>query len=147
MWQAIQYVTGGLTLIAFLAGVAAWTYLAKVRSRERIIATITDPKSPSAAAQEALEFFKIDTTYLADEYKYDLAKAGVICLLSLIFAGLCVYAISKSGGEPQSREVQMKIDHVYLADVQLGFRRPTGSWGCYAARLSRSEPPRLGCQR
>jgi len=127
MWEAIQYVTGGLTLIAFLAAVAAGIYTAQVRARERVLTKVTDKNHRAEQAQEVLEWFKVDTANLSREQKYDLAvaqirarekryaiAAGVVCLLTVVFGGLTAYAISveHNPSEEALRQVQMRINGI-----------------------------------
>lgn len=107
MWEAIQYVTTGLTLVAFLATVIAWAYKSKSEERERLIKTASENERVDLV-RSALEFFNIDTSGLTKEQKYELALAQiharaqrfrttaiVICVLAVILAVVSVYAISQ----------------------------------------------------
>jgi len=138
MWEAIPYVTGGLTLVAFIVAAAASVYVAQIRSRERTIKTVTD-KNRADAVQEVLQFFRIDAANLTKEHQYQLAleqirsrerryviAASLVGLLGLVFIGLTAYAIWETHDAAQGipHEVQMRINGVHLneesdADVQL----------------------------
>src|SRR5262249_38499472 len=128
MWGAIQYVTGGLTLVAFIVAAAASVYVARIRSRERTIKTVTD-KNRADAVQEVLQFFKIDTRNLTKAHQYQLAleqirsrerryviAASLVGLLGLVFVGLTAYAIWETHDAAQvvPHEVQLRINGVHL---------------------------------
>jgi hypothetical protein len=126
MWSAIQYVTGGASLVAFLAAVTAWAYRSHMVAREHLIAKL--PKEDRyKAAQDLLENLKIDTKHLTNEQKYDLAKAqirarerryaiaaGVICLLVLLFGLLTALIIRHEPDAP--RAAQLRINGVFPGD-------------------------------
>lgn len=112
MWEAIQYVTTGLTLVAFLVTVIAWAYKSKSEERERLIKTASEDKRADLV-RSALEFFDVDTTGLTPEQKYELALAQiharaqrfrttsiVVCVLAVILAAVSAYAISQNGSKP-----------------------------------------------
>jgi len=115
MWEAIQYVTSGLTLVAFLVMVIAWTYKSKTEERERLIKTASADKRADLV-RSALEFFDVDTGGLTKEHKYELAlmqiharaqrfrtTAIVVCVIALILAGVSAYAISRSSSNPSTQ--------------------------------------------
>ncbi|WP_295388976.1 hypothetical protein [uncultured Thiodictyon sp.] len=108
MWEAIQYVTTGLTFVAFLVTVIAWAYKSKSEERERLIQAASEDKRADLV-RSTLEFFDVDTTGLTKEQKYQLALAQiherarrfrtmaiVVCVLALILAGVSAYAISQT---------------------------------------------------
>ncbi len=112
MWEAIQYVTTGLTLVAFLVTVIAWAFKSKSEERERLIKAASEDKRADLV-RSALEFFEVDTTGLTKEQKYDLALAQiharaqrfrttalVVCVLAVILAGVSAFAISRNGSKP-----------------------------------------------
>lgn len=70
-WSAIQYATSGLTLAAFLAAIVLALYRRRLKSRERLIASV--PKNDRASlVQATLERFDIDTSRLTNHQAYDL---------------------------------------------------------------------------
>lgn len=123
MWEAIQYVTTGLTLVAFLVTVVAWAYKSKSEERERLIKTASEDKRADLV-RSALEFFDVDTTGLTKEQKYELALAQIharaqrfrttaitVCVLAVILAVISAYAISQTpppNGEKPKVQPQSK---------------------------------------
>ena len=59
MWEAIQYVTTGLTLVAFLVTVIAWAFKSKSEERERLIKAASEDKRADLV-RSALEFFEVE---------------------------------------------------------------------------------------
>lgn len=132
LWEKIQYVTTGLTLIAFLVSVIAWTYKSKSEERERLIKTAPDDKRGDLV-QSALEFFNINTSGLtkADQYKLALVQiharaqrfritAIVVCILAVILATVSAYAISKTSAKenknPEGQPNENKEQKVSLKE-------------------------------
>lgn len=72
MWEAIPYVTSGLTLVAFLAAIAAWACRRVVTRQERLIRTAPD-QSRAQLVRDALEFFNVDPAGLTREQQYEIA--------------------------------------------------------------------------
>lgn len=116
MWEAIQYITTGLTLVAFLVTVIAWTFKSKSEERERLIKAASEDKRADLV-RSALEFFDVDTAGLTKEQKYEIALAQiharaqrfrttaiVVCVLAVILAGISAYAISQNGSKPHPPE-------------------------------------------
>lgn len=119
MWEAIQYVTTGLTLIAFLVSVIAWTYKSKSEERERLIKTASEDKRADLV-RSALEFFDVDTVGLTKEQKYELALAQiharaqrfrttavVVCVLAIVLAAVSAYAISRTDIKLRMKEKEV----------------------------------------
>ncbi len=109
MWQAISYVTSGLTLLAFAYSVIAWIYKTKSEERERLI-RIAKEEQRAELVRNALEFFHVETKGLTKEQQYNLAleqiqsraqrfriTAAVVCFIALITAIITAFAISKVG--------------------------------------------------
>jgi len=71
MFQAIQYVTSGFTLIAFLIACAAFIARIHLSRKERLIAAAPAAKR-AELVEIALEGFKVDTTSLTKDQKYSL---------------------------------------------------------------------------
>jgi len=109
MWNAINYVTSGLALVAFLAAVTAWTYRSKTAERERLIRSATE-SDRGELVRNALEFFNIDTYGLTKEQQFKLAleqiharghrfviSAAVVCFLAVVAVSIAAYAITQHG--------------------------------------------------
>jgi hypothetical protein len=105
-WNAIQYVTGGFTLIAFLVATLSWLYKARTEERENLIKTAAEGER-ATLVRLALEFFEVATADLTKQQQYDIAIAQirakveriritaiVVCILASLLAGLTVYAIA-----------------------------------------------------
>ncbi|MCP4108066.1 MAG: hypothetical protein GY749_21390 [Desulfobacteraceae bacterium] len=108
MWEAIAYVSSGVTLAAFLAAAATWILKAKSDEKVKLIDSASD-ENKAKLVQDAMEFFHIDTTGLTKEHRYNIALeqikeranrfkliAILICILALIAAALSAYALSLS---------------------------------------------------
>lgn len=106
MWETIQHVTTGLSLVAFLVAVIARTYQSQSQKNERLIKSAPESERAKLVAN-ALEFFNIDTSGLSTEQKYNLAleqihakaqrfrtTAIVVCFLGLVLGAVAVYAMS-----------------------------------------------------
>jgi hypothetical protein len=72
MWTAINYVTSGFALIAFLAAAAAWAYKLYLEGRGRLIRSAKE-KERGELVKNALEFFNIDAARLTKEQQFKLA--------------------------------------------------------------------------
>lgn len=83
MWSVIPHITTSITLIAFLAAVAAWVYRASLKHKERLIRTAPERRtcgigraSPSKALVKGLaKELDIDESFLSrlpDEVWKDL---------------------------------------------------------------------------
>src|SRR6185295_12867024 len=101
-WNAIAYVSSGVTLVAFIVAVLAWLYRSKILQVERTIRLA--PKNKRAELVErALEFLHVETSTLTREQKYNLAlrqiherarrfliTASVVVILSCLAAAVSV---------------------------------------------------------
>nr|WP_140896180.1 collagen-like protein [Pseudomonas caspiana] len=107
MWETIQHVTTGLSLVAFLGALIAQAYQSQSQKNERLIKSAPESERGKLVAN-ALEFFNIDTSGLSSAQQYTLAleqihakaqrfrtTAIVVCFLGLVFAGVAVYAMSR----------------------------------------------------
>ena len=116
MWEAIRYVSSGITLAAFLAAVIAWSYKAKVEERERLIRT-AKPDQRADLVRNALEFFHVDTAGLTREQQYNVAieqirargqrfklLIALVGFLAAITATVAIYAIAITKPQPPSPE-------------------------------------------
>ena len=107
MWEAIAYVSSGLTLTAFLAAIAAWVYKHQSEEKERLLST-APPSKRAKLVEQALESFHVDTSGLTKEQQYNLAvqqiqaraqrfrwTAIVVIILVVIAATVAAYAINR----------------------------------------------------
>ena len=72
MWEAIQYVSGSITLVAFVADVIASTYKWKIDSKEKLIKNARE-EDRAELIRNSLEFFHVETEGLTKEQRYSLA--------------------------------------------------------------------------
>ena len=70
-WQAIQYVTGGLTLVAFVVAAAFYYLAARLRNRVEVIKSAPEKDRLEAISVSADEF-RIDLTGLSDRRKSEI---------------------------------------------------------------------------
>jgi hypothetical protein len=137
MWEAIQYVTGSLTLVAFIAAVAATMSAVTLRGQGRRIEAAPLEDRAKVIEQE-LGHFPVDTANLspaeqsrivleqirARSQQYAI-RSVVICFLALLFAVVTVFAISrdrKAERETPKAEVPTEPAH---ADADSAFKYPT----------------------
>ena len=116
MFTAIQYVTSGLTLIAFVVAVAAYMYRAKLRSMENRIKSA--PESNRAAlVDKTLEFFSVDASQLTKSQQYDIAlrqitaradrfriAAFLVFALAVVLASVAAYSYSITPGPTKEQK-------------------------------------------
>jgi hypothetical protein len=105
MWQAIQYVTGGFTLCAFIAAIIAYAYTKNIEDRRRRI-ELAPAEDRARLVSKTLEFFDIDTSSMSEKMQYDLAiaqvkarierfrlGAAIVLVVAVLGAGLTAYSI------------------------------------------------------
>jgi len=108
MWEAIAYVSSGLTLAAFVAAVAAWILKGKSEEKANLI-SLADSAAKVRLVQDALEFFHVDTKFLSPKQQLEVALeqisnraerfriiAFLIGFLAVVAASLSAYAISQN---------------------------------------------------
>jgi hypothetical protein len=117
MWPAIQYVTSGLTLSAFIIAAVVWLLGKQSRAARDRIALAPEADRPKLVAK-TLEGFDVDTTNLTREQQYDLAmkqiKArierfriiGSIVVVLGVLGAVTAYAISKRPPEQNLAQEQ-----------------------------------------
>jgi len=124
MLQAIQYVTGGLTLVAFIAAIFAIILRGKIEERRRRIETIPSKNRIQAARDEA-EFFHVDISKLPPERMFEIVmeqikrraqrfKIVAFCTVLLgfgflVLAGLSILKPQALGFPPPSPDAYFKI--------------------------------------
>ena len=112
MWESIQYVSSGLSLVAFVIAAAVWLAKSKIEERERLIQSANVEKRPDLV-RSALEFFDVDTGGLTKEQQYELALAQIharsgrfrvmttaVCTVAFLLVGVTAYAIYEASRSP-----------------------------------------------
>ena len=105
VWEAIKYVSNGITLLAFITAVVAWVYRTRILARERTI-RLAPENERRELVERTLEFFSIDTAGLSRQQKYNLAikqvqeraarfrlAAFAIIIIALLATGVSIFAI------------------------------------------------------
>lgn len=78
-WNAIQFVSSGVTLVAFLAATILALYTRKMLSRERLIESAPE-SSRALLVQTTLKSFGVDTSQFTKVQAYDLALQQIRAL-------------------------------------------------------------------
>jgi len=105
MWEAIQYVSSGLALVAFIVAAAAWIFKRNSEQTLRMVETAEEGDRANLV-RSALEVVDVDTARLTNRQQYELAieliraraerfriTALVVCILAMILAAVSVSAI------------------------------------------------------
>src|SRR5215470_9096716 len=116
MWQALQYVGTGLSLVAFAVAALLLAYRARLTNRAEIIKTAPEEERLDAIATTA-EFFRVDVsgltraqqqeialTQIQVRARRDLLLAGVSLTVAILLAAIAIAAIwaSKPAGPPSA---------------------------------------------
>src|SRR6266446_7060204 len=114
MWQALQYVGTGLSLVAFIVAALLLAYRARLTNRAEIIKSAPEKERLDAIATTA-EFFRVDVSGLTRVQQQDIALtqihararrdlllAGVSLTVAILLAAIAIAAIwaSKPAGPP-----------------------------------------------
>jgi hypothetical protein len=114
MWQALQYVGTGLSLVAFIVAALLLAYRARLTNRAEIIKSAPEKERLDAIATTA-EFFRVDVsgltraqqqeialTQIQARARRDLLLAGVSLAVAILLVAIAVAAIwmSKPAGPP-----------------------------------------------
>jgi tetratricopeptide (TPR) repeat protein len=114
MWQALQYVGTGLSLVAFIVAALLLAYRARLTNRAEIIKSAPEKERLDAIATTA-EFFRVDVsgltrvqqqdialTQIQARTRRDLLLAGVSLAVAILLAAIAIAAIwaSKTAGPP-----------------------------------------------
>jgi hypothetical protein len=131
VWQAIAYVSSGVSLAAFLAAAIAWVLKAKSDERERLIRTANEADR-APLVRDALEFFHVDSTGLTKAQQFEIVleqirargqrfrwTAAVICFLALLAAGVATFAIARRGQEGSSSNVPKADEYSEVARLRI----------------------------
>src|SRR6266481_3291342 len=105
MWQALQYVGTGLSLVAFIVAALLLSYRARLTHRAEIIKSAPEKERLEAIATTA-EFFRVDVSGLTREQQQDIALtqihararrdlllAGVSLVTAILLAAIALAAI------------------------------------------------------
>lgn len=76
MWQAIQYVGSGLSLVAFIIAAIIYAYLGRLRERAKIISSAPERERLDAIAATA-EWFRVDLSGLSSKQKQAIILAQI----------------------------------------------------------------------
>jgi hypothetical protein len=111
MWEAIAYVSSGVTLVAFVAGAAVFAYRASLKREEEIIKTAPE-QDRVAMAERVLERFHVETHNLTKERQYEIAMeqirnrlrlamiwATVVVIIVVLGAIVLIVALLSGGGK------------------------------------------------
>ena len=111
MWNAIQYITGGLTLVAFLAAVASLVYRRYLLHQENIVKSAPDSDrakiilakysgiSVDVSKLTRDQKFQIATTQIGNKANQFKIGAMLVGLIAVLLAILAAVAIVQSGNE------------------------------------------------
>lgn len=94
IWQAITYVSSPLTLVAFLAAVVAWIYVAQLKRVENLINSAKEGDR-GILLEGVLDVLRVDAQKLPQTKRYELAiqlLQGRTLKLKLAFAAFLVVA-------------------------------------------------------
>lgn len=125
VWQAISYVTTGLTLAAFVAALIAWVIRQRM-TRERDLIEKAPDEDRADLVLAALEFFQVDTADMSKQQKFDIAMTQIsnraqrftkICLVVVIFGiilliGTISIVRSNGLGEEKADQIQAELDGI-----------------------------------
>ena len=109
MWNAIAYVSGGATLAAFVAAVAAWIYRRKLAADAELIRTAPESERARLVMARHGVLFDVDTEPLTKQQKVDTINrqiaasasqfrtvALIVVLIAILAALVTAFAIAKS---------------------------------------------------
>jgi hypothetical protein len=112
MWEAIQYVSGWGSLVAFVVAGVATVLSRMIRQRGNLIELAPEASRPELV-RNALEWFHVDTSKLSHQAQYDLAlrqieerarrfkyTAIVIVVLAVVLAIAFLVATRDVGSKP-----------------------------------------------
>src|SRR6266446_2408678 len=115
MWQALQYVGTGLSLVAFALAALLLAYRARLASRVAIIKSAPEKERLEAIAITA-EFFRVDVsgltraqqqeialTQIHARARRDLLLAGLSLAVAILLAAIAIVAIWRSNGFDETK--------------------------------------------
>ena len=136
--DSFKYVTSGLTLVAFLGAIVAWSVRGKTEERERLIKGASDDRR-AQLVKATLEFFDVDTSGLTREQRYDLALrqiearskrfatiAKIVMLGAGLFAALTGYALYNEFSPLPPGPKQPDTDVNFVTEIKGPFEMTPG---------------------
>jgi len=127
MWEAIGYVSSGLTLAAFLAAAAVTILRRQLVHKEKLITSAPENERASLV-ESALNSYSIETKNLTKQQRYELLleqikqrerrfkiTAFVIIISAVLFTALAAYAIGfKRSTGPLNKRYSFDFDNQSL---------------------------------
>ena len=118
MWEAIKYVSSGVTLLAFLAAAATWIYRTWLLREARLLKG-ADTKQKVDLAGKMLEFFAVDTSTMSEDSKLEVALRQIeertnrhrlnlvgIIVVAIVFAIVTVVVVFFEEGKQGHKDGQ-----------------------------------------
>ncbi len=112
MSQTVGIVSSSITLVAFLAAVAATILMRKISAKEKLIKT-ANPEDRKDLISQTLEVFHVDTGNLTKQQQYDIAMEKIrqkakrfkyiiitVTLIALLAIPIALLALSKEKPTP-----------------------------------------------
>lgn len=76
MWEAIKYVSSGLTLVAFVIAAAVSLYRKQILAKAKLI-NLAREEDRAPLISKSLEFLEIDPSELTKEQRYKIATVQI----------------------------------------------------------------------
>ena len=109
MWQAIQYVSSGVTLLAFIAAVGAYLYRRSIKQKENMIKYASDDEKGLLIEKIIIGApSPVDPSTLTREQRYDIAcrqlkfqsrrytiNMSITALIAILFSIVSIIAIKE----------------------------------------------------
>ena len=132
MWHILPYITSGVTLVAFLAAVAAWLHRSKLKHDSELIRSAPQDKR-DALISAYLGRFEVDTANLTKQQQYDVVvkqidgraqrfKWLVVAALTIaiLFTTLAIYAIARAMDTSElNRQISTQLDSLEGLQLQI----------------------------
>jgi hypothetical protein len=126
--NGIGSVTTALTLVAFIAALAAWAYARMLLQKERLIRSAPEEKR-APLVEKALEWIHVESRRLTKQQQYDLAmeqirrraersrwSAVIIMLVAILAAAVSVIALSAAPSRPQEGDSDLNLSSLDKPD-------------------------------
>jgi hypothetical protein len=126
VWDAIQYVGTGLSLVAFIVAAILLAYRARLKHRAEIIKSAPEKERVEAIAATA-EFFRVDISGLSRAQQQqivlaqiqartqrDLLLAGIVLFVALLLAMVALTAILTNRSAVAMEDQNWKRDYAIL---------------------------------
>jgi hypothetical protein len=124
MWNAILYVSSGITLAAFIIAVAAWVYRLKLLEKGTLIRTAPE-KDRSGLVERALEVFHVETAALTKQQRYELAIEQIRAKASRYrIAAIVVVIVAVSAAAIASFAILRDLSTPGIQDRKKSFAKP-----------------------